>query len=133
MRLTAVFILIILSVILTGVISPLLFGFMEHGNNHFCPISSLFEKNCLSLNDIFSSIIYHISSWQKIFQAIVNFNPILSALILTTFFALIFKKLFKLSHNKSRLYYQRYLTINEKLFESLKRFFQWFALFNSYL
>jgi len=106
---------------------------MEHGNNHFCPISSLFEKNCPSLNDVFSSIIYHISSWQKIFQAIINFNPILSVVILTTFSALIFKKLFKLFHYKSRLYYQRYLTINEKLFESLKRFFQWFALFNSYL
>src|SRR3972149_10393526 len=98
MRLTAVFILIILSVILTGIIGPFLFGFMEHGNNHFCPISSLFEKNCPSLNDVFSSIIYHISSWQKIFQAIINFNPILSVVILTTFSALIFKKLFKLFH-----------------------------------
>lgn len=131
MRWMFIFILIISSFILTGTMGPLFFDFMEHDNNHFCPISSLSEKNCLSINNALNSVVYHISGWQKIFQAIISFNPVLLIVfILTAFFALILKKSSEFFNNKSRFYYQRYLTINEKLFESLKQFLQWLALFN---
>ncbi len=131
MRSTAVFVLIILSFILTGTMGPLLLEFMEHGSYHLCPISSLLEKSCFAINNALNSIIDHISGWQKIFQAIISFNPALFAIfVLTAFSALIFKKSSNLSRDKSHFYRQKYLIVDEKLFNSLKQFLQWLALLN---
>lgn len=132
MRLTAVFILIISSFILTGTMGPIFLDFMEHDDNNFCPISALFEKNCLSMSNALNSVVHHISVWQKIFQAIISEIKLLFFVFLAFLSLLIFarfKKLTQLITGKFNEFRRNFLLF-DSLFNSYQPFLSWLTLKN---
>lgn len=129
MRLTVI--LIISSFILIGTMGPFFFDFMEHGDNNFCPILSLSEKNCLSINNALNSAVHHISSWQKIFQAIISVE--LSFFVFLAFLSLLifirFKKQMRLIVNKFNEFRRNFLLF-DSLFNSYQPFLSWLTIKN---